>query len=123
MTREIKFRVWDKKEKRMFKPKSLIWTYVFLIEEEGRSQRYGSGEVELMQYTGLKDKNGKEIYEGDIVDGRRYYRPKLYGKRIVKWDFYDLHDLENWCSRKEVEVIGNVWENPEILENNMDKLF
>ena len=74
----------------------------------------------IMQYTGLKDKNGKEIYEGDIVKGYWYDHPKpevmdiewsdhFYGFTITKYPLgiHGLHDLE---------IIGNIYQNPELLE-------
>lgn len=96
---------------------------VDLTDGNGDTAEYYYGEVELMQYTGLKDKNGKEIYEGDVL-GRNGY-----------WNYYigfeegcfvtiptDLVQRNNfsWLPIKKsifenVEVIGNIYENPELL--------
>ena len=72
----------------------------------------------LMQFTGLKDKNGKEIYEGDIVCGMRgvigvceFY----HGRFAIKY-FEGIRLTFIYENKDDVEIIGNIYENPELLE-------
>ena len=110
--REIKFRVWDKLLKRMFS-----WEWV---HDNFFSRIFDYPNMIPMQYTGLHDKNGKEIYEGDILQIRFFeYDPdevvfidacfELYGK-----DGHYACDLKQVYSVS--EVVGNIYENPELLE-------
>lgn len=117
--REIKFRAWGPNCKTMWN-----WEQTqTLIRELG-----WEGEKILMQYTGLKDKNGKEIYEGDVVrcDKREWYRTKLCLGRVdldelpdyqeeVGWD-YELLDMRKTDYPKYWEVIGNIYENGDLLD-------
>lgn len=121
--REIKFRAWDKKNKVMLLGSGRP-TDSFLICSGGKGiSTQGDGEFELMQYTGLKDKNGKEIYEGDVVktkDGTF----KVYWNKYV-WAFnspdqYIPFSSYDWESFEEMnlEVIGNIYENSELISSN-----
>lgn len=120
--REIKFRAWDKSGE-YFKPLEDDDDYHFRDYGDGLHLWDKWGEcknVILLQYTGLKDKNGKEIYEGDIVKchdhptgasdtfGEVYWKD---GKWMVTWSMVDLGDYGTaW-----IEVIGNIHENPSLL--------
>ena len=98
--RKIKFRSWDKDNKIMTKP------FGIMHEEE----LYSDKDI-LMQYTGLKDKNGKEIYECDIVENDREVVFE-----IADWS-ENWHSLESIKQKLTiVEVIGNIYENPNMLE-------
>lgn len=74
-------------------------------------------QYELMQSTGLKDKNGVEIFEGDILkgdDGEVFYNSVVFDKE--KAIFMRSDSIELWENVEELEVIGNIYENPELLE-------
>ena len=124
MEREIKFRAWDKRKKEMF--------YDWCIDPDGgwfgdfgegsediALKYYKNGEIEVMQYTGLKDKNGKEIYEGDIVqvNGRNqevFFKDGYFGWGQQHTGTYSFDPFES----EEIEVIGNIYENPELIKEN-----
>jgi uncharacterized phage protein (TIGR01671 family) len=119
MNREIKFRAWDKKEKRMLPVDAVNFFNKSIVSNRARGEHSGGQlgfiEVELMQYTGLKDKNGKEIYEGDIIKSGNG------ALGVVKWRHFGFEQdmiktLGWWVIQEDGEVIGNIYENPELLE-------
>jgi len=124
--REIKFRAWDKINKRMLfslGDTEGTWWYPFGFEMNSKyfQKRSYSYNCILMQYTGLKDKNGKEIYEGDIV---RHKDAPLEICTVI-WDgggFYARSNIEDMfyslTNKVLIEVIGNIYENPELLKEN-----
>jgi len=127
--REIKFRAWDNIDKRMITVNGMIATKLGAVVSENtlEDDMVYISDYELMQYTGLEDKNGKEIYEGDIV------AIEMYNNVSDKWD--KIHNGEvKYCEDRflatygdtgrcslsflptHIEVIGNIYENPELIE-------
>ena len=127
MNREIKFRAWHKDLKKMFKIGQItlekgIWNFESNDRDFiGMSIPYQPSFV-LMQYTGLHDKNGKEIYEGDIVRiivnnniekiCRVEFKNGIFGVMFSKNK--DLTAFPHFCNTT-FEVIGNEYDNPELL--------
>lgn len=119
MKREIKFRAWNKKDKVMvdvaamnFGPSGL-WS---LIEYAYDAELQLADNYELMQYTGLKDKNGREIYEGDVVKNEYWKVMEVqYDPRSAAFGVGDNY-FGTIGSGKTLEVIGNIFDNPELLE-------
>ena len=111
--REIKFRAWNKEDKLMGEP--------FTLHTALSHQRLDidEGVYQYMQLTGLKDKNGKEIYESDCF-AWGVHRCEIvwdkdgFGARNQAGLVLGLHAISS-----QGEVIGNVWENPELIPNEI----
>lgn len=140
--RKTKLRAWDKDNKKMIKWEDLKFEKdenegeICFYEKIDECEYDGGLDVELMQYTGLKDKNGKEIYEGDILAPDKTCRSS--SRYIIEWN--DKHccftsiegginnfigDIDeeikfNLISNMKLnicEVIGNIYENPKLLNS------
>lgn len=122
MNRIIKFRAWDKKGKKMFKVMSIDWEDIGQMVKDFENKPYFFDNVVLLQFTGLKDKNGIEIYEGDIVRYKTVSKKWSYGD--IRFDnggfifIYKNGGYEDLRSElgKSFEVIGNVFENKDLLK-------
>ena len=119
--REIKFRVWDWVEKQMCPVIVADFqdTQAKVFCRLPKSGTQGIFSADLMQYTGVKDKNGVEIYEGDILlddFAEEYYIVKFFdGAFIAECDgvIYDLADVALITA-----VVGNIYENSELVEES-----
>lgn len=120
MNRKIKFRAWDIPSQSM-------------VENVTDLHKADIYEQPLMQFTGLLDKNGKEIYEGDIMKGVTYKEPLAlktksecifavgWSDQNMGWYWKNMQMPDNFRTYpwfKESEIIGNIYENPELLTTN-----
>ena len=140
------YRAWDKNQQIMRGVKGLFWTKNNLVAhcspmgnnfDKFFTAILNDGEYHLMQSTGLFDKNGKEIFESDIVKTTRFF-----GRADESGGFYEYEkefigivkqlegawviDTEKgavylWSDIDENEVLGNIWENPKLLEEIKDE--
>lgn len=125
----VEFRAWEKEEKKMYHDVGIVGTLI-ILEHEQRGYDFCEADLtlydqldnkyDLMQYTGIKDKNGKKIFKGDIV---KDHDECLY---IVEWDkkeamfyykdSYGYEDDDLRMSAVAFEVIGNIYENQNLIK-------
>ncbi|HGJ9545853.1 TPA: YopX family protein [Streptococcus pneumoniae] len=132
-----RYRAWIKTEKRMFfsddilaidyENEEIVTQQIYFengLPDDRDIYCYDFDEIELMQSTGLKDKNGKEVFIGDIVKCTRgclheVYLEKEYGGTFIGGmpSIYLKGLLSGYAWTEDEEIIGNVYENPELLED------
>lgn len=151
MLRTIKFRAWDKKRKQLFPVHELEWDKIShsltkcvgyddwdndgYTMHGGGNMKFANGDrYILMQYTGIKDKNGKEIYDGDIVESKfaiyticwndkraqfivKVEKTESVLTRHASFPLWQYVDDDGECR---IEVIGNIYEHPHLLEARID---
>ncbi len=150
MTREIKFRAWDRRINVMYPFVILGWNGniearldqkdvssmndIRLEHKDGGFDDYDGG-IEVMQYTGLKDRNGVEIYEGDVVKIHNFPNDFKRGEPDFDWRIFEVQwNQTNYAFNNsviyspfsryngktledyDIEVIGNIYQNPELIK-------
>lgn len=118
--REIKFRAWDKLNKEMFNVEIIDFQERKLYKDSVSYCKFEN--IELMQYTGLKDMKGKEIYEGDIVTLHNGKYKVIFNTEearfVLRDDEFELEIPFTNNNNKRMEIVGNIYENSELLGVN-----
>lgn len=120
--REIKFRAWHKEKKIIGKVLGIdiLHKEIYFSNENINCYEYTEfKDIELMQYTGLKDKNNKEIYEGDIVIHHSKMHKIIFNTEearfVLRDDEFELEIPFTNNNNKRMEIVGNIYKNPELL--------
>ena len=121
--RDLKFRVWDIKRKAFCRQDFAEFGCIFYLKNGLLDLQNGEAYYIFQQLTGLEDRNGKEIYEGDIIQvlGAGKY-PVVWDRYFFDLDNYDQYTMDNQFSAffdlepQEMTVIGNTFENPDLLK-------
>lgn len=130
--RDIKFRAWDKKNKKMINVNILHFGQKQLNsfdEEWGKWHNYSKrGDCILIQYLGFTDRNGKDIYEGDIIkvydwgvntkNKVLHTTPIIWSDELFGYDYELSFDIDRYDMFRNIEVIGNKYENLEHYSYN-----
>lgn len=118
--RKLKFKTWDM-QKRRFVGSFNLYEISSFTAYELNNIYLKAKEVVFLQYIGLEDKKGREIYEGDIIDAghTKNYQVKQ-NKKTACFKLFFKNDFPVCCfdDVHEIKVIGNIYENPELLEDN-----
>lgn len=133
---EVKFRIFDKKENKFLIKNQRLGRgdinglFCVIIDLEEYSLQFDNPDEDryiFLQYTGIKDKNGREIYEGDIVEYKSPYERRIKAIASVKWinelqgsfgvkdKWNNIHPLYTITANSYIEVIGNIYENNDLL--------
>ncbi|MBU5341251.1 YopX family protein [Caldifermentibacillus hisashii] len=121
---EIKFRAWHKADEKMYEVYGFAQNKWFL---KGKQFPMPNGAVVIMQYTGLKDKNGKEIYEGDLLTDYGEAPPLYveYSEKHGAYCFVDKFDPSGtvyytplMIYYEQMEVIGNIFQDGDLLRDS-----
>jgi len=132
MSREIKFRAWVKHAGFMGHVEELFLMNEYVninLDEDpeaycvGNSRSYIFDKVEIMQFTGLHDKNGAEVFEGDVVKGKDYNDRRFIGEVIFdscQWYLKGVKQYKEYHALNKInynfEIIGNIHQQPELLK-------
>lgn len=119
MDRAIKFRAWSTENKKMYPVDEFTcnWNRSFITKT---SELVIKSTNILMQFTGLYDCEGKEIYEEDVIEyTQHHFNTELIKvkRKIVKWNYDRWNIYETAAGETDVKLIGNIYEHPNLLNN------
>lgn len=118
--REIKFRAWDKLNKDMFNVESINFQERRVYKDTVSYRKFE--DIDLMQYTGLKDEYGDEIYEGDIVTLHNSKYKVIFNTKeagfVLKDEFFEMDIPFTNNNNERMEIIGNIYESQELMDDN-----
>ena len=129
--REIKFRAWHKEKKEIVNVEEIdfmnkVINYIDNDYENNRQEIIGAyfEDIELMEYIGLKDEYGDEIYEGDIVTLHNSRYKVIFNSKearfVLKDAFFEMDIPFTNNNNERMEIVGNIYENPELLGDKND---